>query len=42
MRLKILALASEQVRAVTILTLMLLPMISQAQRQQYQQVTAVP
>ena len=42
MRLKILALANEQVRAATILALMLLPMISQAQRQQYQQVNDIP
>ena len=42
MRQIILALTSEQVRAITILTLMLLPMISQAQRQQYQQVNDIP
>ena len=42
MRLKILALASEYVRAVTIFVFMLLPMISQAQRQHYLQVNDIP
>ena len=42
MKLKILTLASEQVRVTTILALMLLPITSQAQRQQYQQVNDIP
>ena len=42
MRLKILALTGKQVQAATILAFMLLPMIAQAQRQQYQQVNDIP
>ena len=42
MRLKILALTGKQVQAAAILAFMLLPMIAQAQRQQYQQVNDIP